>query len=250
MAAYNPYTAPAGAGAAQNAPGVVVPGAYVPLTSRMVFAATSVFATVLLASAVEIAQVAFRDRLVKATHVRPGDIPNVAPLLVFMLAWLLALAARVTSWVTVCLWTYRAAANLRGLGRYGMANTPGWCVGWYFVPFANIVKPVQAMSEIWRASDPESGESAWISSRSTPLLALWWGTYLLGGVISWGSVLMRGHPSVAGSLGIVAWMFTALAALSLVGIMRGIGRRQEQAAARTAIVPAAASLDRSAGRQI
>lgn len=182
----------------------------------------------------EIMQAVFGNRLVSATRARPGDIASVAPLLVFGLASILALAARVTSWVTVCVWTYRAAANLRGLGRWGMANTPGWCVGWYFVPFANLVKPVQAMSEIWRASDPESGEGAWISSPSTPLLALWWGTYLLGGIISWGSFLTRDDPPVAGAIGIVACMFTALAALSLVGIMRGIGRRQEQAAAKAA----------------
>jgi hypothetical protein len=233
MADYNPYTPPADAGAAQKAPGVAAQGEYVPLTSRMVFAATSVFATVFFASVMEITQVAFGDRLVSVKHAHQGYVANTGPLLVYGLASLLALAARLTSWVAVCVWTYRAAANLRGLGRYGMANTPGWCVGWYFVPFANLVKPVQAMSEIWRASDPESGEGAWISSPSpTPLLALWWGPYLLAGIIAWGSVLTRDDPSVAGSIGIVACMFNALAALSLVGIMRGIGRRQEQAAAR------------------
>jgi hypothetical protein len=197
----------------------------------MVFAATSVLATVIFASVMAIMQVAFGDRVLLVNHVRAAD-PNVGPVLVYGLASLLALAARVTSWVAVCVWTYRAAANLPALGRYGMANTPGWCVGWYFVPFANLVKPVQAMSEIWRASDPESGEGAWLSSRSTPLLALWWGPYLLAGVIAWGSFLTRDVPSVAGSIGIVTCMFNALAAVSLVAIMRGIGRRQERAAAR------------------
>jgi hypothetical protein len=237
MAEYNPYTAPADAGAARTAAGVIVEGEYVPLTTRLVLAATSVFATVLFASVMEITQATYGDRLVSVTHSPSGHSADIAPLLLYGLASLLSLAARVTSWVTVCVWTYRAAANLRGLGRYGMANTPGWCVGWYFVPFANLVKPVQALSEIWRASDPESGEGAWISSRSTPLLALWWGTYLLGGIIAWGSILTRDDPSVAGTIGIVACMFTGVAALSLVGIMRGIGRRQEQAAARAGIAP-------------
>ncbi len=226
MADYNPYAAPADAGAAQKAPGVVVQGEYVPLTSRTVFAATSVFTYVFFASVEEITRAFGEESLTKS-----------APLLVlFTLAWVLALAARVTSWVAVCVWTYRAAANLRGLGRYGMANTPGWCVGWYFVPFANLVKPVQAMSEIWRASDPESGEGAWISSRSTPLLALWWGSYLLGHIIVLGKFLTR-DDAVAWSIDIVTCIFAGVAALSLVGIMRGIGRRQQQAAARTRIVP-------------
>ena len=232
MADYNPYAAPADAGVAQKAPGAVVQGEYVPLGTRMVLATTSLLATVFFASAMAITQATYGNRLVSVTHVSEGYFANTAPLLLFGLASLLALAARVSSWVTVCVWTYRAAANLRGLGRWGMANTPGWCVGWYFVPFANIVKPVQAMSEIWRASDPESGEGAWISSPSTPLLALWWGTYLLGGVISWGSVITRDNRFVAGEIGVVACVFNAVAAISLVGIMRGIGRRQEQAAAR------------------
>ncbi len=232
MADYNPYAAPADAGAARKAPGAVVQGEYVPLGTRTVVAATSILATVVFASAREIVQATYGDRLVSVTRGQEGYVANTAPLILFSLASLLAFATRVTSWVTVCVWTFRAAANLRGLGRLGMANTPGWCVGWYFVPFANLVKPVQAMSEIWRASDPESGEGAWISSPSTPLLALWWGTYLLGGAITWGSVLTRDDPSVAGVIGIIANVFTAVAAISLVGIMRGIGRRQEQAAAR------------------
>jgi hypothetical protein len=232
MADYNPYMAPANAGASQVAPGVVVHGEYVPLTTRMVFAATSVFATVFFASAMEITQATHGPELLAATRAPRGSLGVVLPLLLYGLASLLALASRVSSWITVCVWTYRAAANLRGLGRWGMTNTPGWCVGWYFVPFANLVKPVQALSEIWRASDSESGEGAWVSSPSTPLLGLWWGTYLLGGVISWGTFLTRQDPSVAGTIGIVACAFNAVAALSLVSIMRGIGRRQEQAAAR------------------
>lgn len=126
MADYNPYAAPAHADEARNGPGAVVQGEYVPLGTRMVLATTSVLATVFFASAMEITQATYGDRLVSVTHGQEGYIANTAPLLLFALASLLALAARVASWVTVCVWTYRAAANLRGLGRWGMANTPGW----------------------------------------------------------------------------------------------------------------------------
>ena len=36
--------------------------------------------------------------------------------------------------------------------------TPGWSVGWFFVPIMNPWKPFQAMREIWQASaEPGNG---------------------------------------------------------------------------------------------
>jgi len=49
-------------------------------------------------------------------------------------------------------WIYRANYNARQLGAEGMNFTPGWSVGWYFVPIATLWKPYQAMKEIWKAS--------------------------------------------------------------------------------------------------
>src|SRR5581483_2278531 len=84
------------------------------------------------------------------------------------------------------IWIHRAARNLRGLGRTGMQFTPGWCVGWFFVPFANLVRPAKAMSEVWRAS--ESGEESdgygWAGmGRRTGLIGVWWAAWIVGGVI-------------------------------------------------------------------
>jgi|WetSurMetagenome_2_1015567.scaffolds.fasta_scaffold37786_2 hypothetical protein len=51
--------------------------------------------------------------------------------------------------VTFLRWIYRANLNLRILSSAQMKFTPGWSVGWYFIPFANLYKPYQAMKEIW-----------------------------------------------------------------------------------------------------
>lgn len=79
------------------------------------------------------------------------------------------------TYVVAGMWIHRAAANVRALGATRLENTPGWAVGWYAVPFANLVKPFQAMNEIWRASrDPQR----W-SALPTPLdLRVWWGLWL------------------------------------------------------------------------
>ncbi|SFS06679.1 protein of unknown function [Dyella sp. OK004] len=78
-------------------------------------------------------------------------------------------------YVLAGMWIHRAAANTRALGASGLSFTPGWAVGWHFIPFANLVKPYQAMSEIWRASaDPYD----WDRTTAPRELPLWWGLWL------------------------------------------------------------------------
>lgn len=37
------------------------------------------------------------------------------------------------------IWQRRANLRLRAAGREGLRFTPGWSIGWFFVPFANLV---------------------------------------------------------------------------------------------------------------
>lgn len=76
-------------------------------------------------------------------------------------------------------WIYRANASARQLGAVGMRYTPGWCVGWYFVPIANLWKPFGAMRELWRAS---SGAMNW-QAESTPAQLGWWWFFWIAGNI-------------------------------------------------------------------
>ena len=67
-------------------------------------------------------------------------------------------------------WIYRANINSRGFGANGMRFSPGWSVGYYFIPFINLVRPYQAMKEILQVSeDPK--QWAW---RSVPAVIGWW----------------------------------------------------------------------------
>jgi Domain of unknown function (DUF4328) len=78
-----------------------------------------------------------------------------------------------------CMWQHRSHANLRALGTADVKFTPGWAVGWWFIPFANVVQPFRAMNELWKASDPEAGAVDWKGKPSTALLAIWWAAWLL-----------------------------------------------------------------------
>jgi hypothetical protein len=78
-------------------------------------------------------------------------------------------------------WVYRAAINLRVLGREGMLFTPGWCVAWFVFPLANLFMPYLVMRELWRASESQVGPGSvlWKKTRVAPLLLVWWISSLL-----------------------------------------------------------------------
>jgi hypothetical protein len=82
--------------------------------------------------------------------------------------------------VLFCCWIYRANCNARALGAQGMSFTPGWSVGWFFIPIASLWKPFQAMREIWKASiDPID----WQSLPTDPLLGWWWAGFIVSNVL-------------------------------------------------------------------
>ncbi|MFH5802752.1 DUF4328 domain-containing protein [Alienimonas sp. DA493] len=90
----------------------------------------------------------------------------------------------VTAICFLCL-TYRAGANAHTLAPR-VQYAAGWAVGWYFVPFLNLVRPYQAMAEYFRASRPRSEGGVpehWQDNRVPGLLRVWWGLWLLGGVL-------------------------------------------------------------------
>ena len=78
----------------------------------------------------------------------------------------------VGSAVAWCVWQHRAHANLRAFARSGLRFTPGWAVGWWFVPIASLWKPFEAVRELWKASDPDSDAVSWRSIRTWPALGL------------------------------------------------------------------------------
>ena len=89
----------------------------------------------------------------------------------------LTLPLYLSACIGVCVFMYRANANLRAVGAKGLKTTPGWAAGWWFVPIANLFKPYQAMKEIYQCSHaPASTE--WRRVRTPGTLAVWWAVWL------------------------------------------------------------------------
>lgn len=89
------------------------------------------------------------------------------------------LAVFIVSAILLLIWIYRANRNARQLGAEGMHYTPGWSVGWYFVPIVNLWKPYMAMREIWKAS---ANPGNWQESPGSWLLGTWWFLWISAGV--------------------------------------------------------------------
>ena len=91
-----------------------------------------------------------------------------------------ALSVFIVSGFLILKWIHRANYNARQLGAQNMDFTPGWSIGWYFVPIALLWKPYQAMKEIWKASHSPDD---WTNVKVSGLLPWWWFLWLVNGFI-------------------------------------------------------------------
>lgn len=94
-------------------------------------------------------------------------------------------------------WFHRVHKNLPALGGRDLKYTPGWAVGGFFVPFLNLVRPLQVMREVWHGSDPaglerdtaSSGPSVRNQLGTPSLVGWWWALFLISGFL--GNMIMR-----------------------------------------------------------
>jgi hypothetical protein len=82
------------------------------------------------------------------------------------------------------MWKYLVFHNLQAARVQGLKHSPRGAAGWYFVPFANLIKPYEVMKEIWQATFYSEGTEAWKDRKASRLITFWWLTYLIGNVIA------------------------------------------------------------------
>ncbi len=74
--------------------------------------------------------------------------------------------------ITFLRWIYRTNKNLRAYSGEQMTFTPGWSVGWYFIPIAFVYKPYQGMKEIWQVSHKNRAVTH-------SIVGWWWALFLI-----------------------------------------------------------------------
>lgn len=90
------------------------------------------------------------------------------------------LALSLTTTVVFGIWIVRANRNVRALGAENLTYTPGWALGYFFIPIVNLWKPYQAMTELWHASHQLHD---WKQRPASSLLALWWAFWILANIV-------------------------------------------------------------------
>ena len=117
---------------------------------------------------------------VAATLLLPAASREMSDNAVTFFQFLLLLAGGICFLV----WTYRLTANLRSFGVPGLKHTPGWAVGYFFVPILSLYRPYQIFREIWQGSDPAAlAAPDWRHLPTPPILGLWWFFWILTNVV-------------------------------------------------------------------
>ncbi|WP_038168324.1 DUF4328 domain-containing protein [Verrucomicrobium sp. BvORR106] len=113
--------------------------------------------------AIELLQRSFTEEEAELNDIREGAIG------------LSQLGVYVVTAIVFCVWIVRSQKNVWAFG-YPQEITPGWAVGWFFIPIANLWKPYQAMKALWLSSVPNRSHA--------PLLPIWWTFWILSSAIA------------------------------------------------------------------
>jgi hypothetical protein len=93
---------------------------------------------------------------------------------------ILQIALFIITGISFLKWIYFSNSNSRSFGAKGMQFTPGWAIGYYFVPYLNFYKPYRAMKEIWKTSkDPQN----WEILKTPSLFPQWWTLWIISALL-------------------------------------------------------------------
>lgn len=122
------------------------------------------------------------------------------------------LVVNLITMILVARWIYRANKNAHALSS-DMVMTPGWNIGFFFIPIASLWKPFEGISQTWRASvspsDPESVEiPGW--------LKLWWGCWIASSILGNISFRLSLGTQTLDSLSAGGWIDAAALPFDLI----------------------------------
>ena len=157
-----------------------------------------------------------------------------APLVAAGLVAILEVPLRIASIVTFLIWLHCAYGNLSPLKARNLEFSPGWAVGWWFIPFANLVKPFQVVRELYNESDPDVDPYSGFSSvpAGTPaVIGFWWGTFLLGNMANRVADAAYGNGEIPEAdyfpvIFMIAGILNAIAAAMAIYIIWAVTKRQ------------------------
>jgi hypothetical protein len=136
--------------------------------------------------------------------------------------------------VLFIIWQFRAAKNNEALGRSGARFTPGWSIGAWFIPLANLVIPVLILQDLWRGATPTTprGDPRWRSAKGSWLIGVWWAAWVLS-LLRFGASNSGLHDSnslddieTSNTIALVGVIATVVAAVLAAFVVWMLSRRQ------------------------
>jgi hypothetical protein len=84
-------------------------------------------------------------------------------------------------------WVHRANKNLHAFKNPALRFSPGWAVGWFFIPIMWLFRPYQVVNEISKASNPDIDPAVNnVNNLPAPaIVAVWWAFFLISNYIGW-----------------------------------------------------------------
>lgn len=140
-------------------------------------------------------------------------------------------AALIVNFIMLMFWIWRTVRNTGLLGIRNMTYSPGWSIGWWFIPLANLFAPYMALSEIYRANRDMEG---WRKSDHPFAVIVFWLVTLVQVSVA---IMIRFIKNPDGnidpnSLHLVLYSLGAVRVLSLLFIIIRIGGFQKHLANR------------------
>lgn len=135
--------------------------------------------------------------------------------------------------VLFCVFTFRAMRNLHLWGAPSADMAPGWAVGWYFIPVANLFKPLEGMTQIRDGAREIASQPPVEDTR----LGLWWTGWIAGTILNrvafrvgggWQANADVSMQSISAALSAVACALLVGAVLAILPVLREITANQER----------------------
>jgi uncharacterized protein DUF4328 len=145
----------------------------------------------------------------------------------------LTLAALVGAAVCWLAWLHRAYGNLTLVGSKRSRFGRGQALGYWFIPFLNLVRPFQVMKDLWLRSASMNDRDGYDDLPAPGRLSAWWGVSLAKGVSALAVVALAPDARIPGELidiadvALVGKLVGLVATVLAIAVVLGIDRRQQ-----------------------
>ncbi len=166
--------------------------------------------------------------------------------LITLLVGVVEIGLVIVAGVLLLMWLHRAYTNLLALG-HTPRFTPGWAVGYWFIPIVNLWRPYQVMKDWWLRSEGDTMVPGYERVTAPSVLSAWWACWICSGFVARfaGSMATGAQPGefltfyTAALMMIAAEVLAVIAGVMLLKVISSIVNAQRVAYASVSAAPVA-----------